>query len=155
MKPAVKRTFVTRAGVEQVYAYLLDFANAEQWDPGTQSCERVSGDGGVGSVYRNVSKFMGREVRLTYTTVEAEPPTRVHLVGTNDSFEGHDILGFRAVAGGTEVTYFAEFHLQGASQLGAPLVALYLPRLADKTTKQMQRRLDGLADGGGTTGAGR
>lgn len=145
MKPTVSRTFTTTAPPEAVFDYLADFTNAEEWDPGTVSCERVSGDGGVGTVYRNVSSFLGRTTEITYTTVESERPTRIHLIGRNAQFEGHDVLGIRASGTGSEVTYTAEFAFSGAAQFAAPAVAAYLPVLARKTVGQLRSCLDRLA----------
>ncbi|WP_457206976.1 SRPBCC family protein [Nocardioides sp. P5_C9_2] len=145
MKPTVTRTFATTAPPEVVYDYLRDFTHAEEWDPGTVSCERISGDGGVGTVYRNVSSFLGRTSEITYTTVEAERPTRLHLTGTNEQFDGHDVLGIRASGTGSEVTYTAEFAFRGAARLAVPVVAAYLPVLARKTVDQLRTTLDGLA----------
>lgn len=145
MKPSVSRTFTTTASLQAAYDYLKDFTHAEEWDPGTKTCERVSGDGGVGTVYRNVSSFLGREVELTYTTAELAPPTRVHLRGLNEQFEGHDIFELREVGRGAEVTYNAEFSFSGAARLGAPLVAAYLPFLAKKTVAELKACLDRLA----------
>ena len=145
MKPTVSRTFTTTAPPEAVHDYLADFTNAEEWDPGTVSCERVAGDGGVGTVYRNVSSFLGRTSEITYTTVEVERPTRIHLTGHNQQFDGHDVLGVRASGTGSEVTYTAEFAFSGAARFAAPLVAAYLPVLARKTVDQLRTCLDGLA----------
>ena len=111
--PSVTRTFTTTATPEAAYRYLADFTNAEEWDPGTQTCERTSGDGGVGTTYRNVSTFLGREVEITYTAAELAPPTRVHLRGTNEQFEGHDIFVIRAAGRGSEVTYRADMSFSG------------------------------------------
>lgn len=143
MKPSVTRTLTTHASPEAVFDYLADFRNAEEWDPGTQTCERVSGEGGVGTTYRNVSKFLGRTSEITYVTEELERPTRLHMRGSNDDFEGHDVIGVRAVDEGTEVRYHAQFSFE--SKLAGPVVALYLPIYARKTIRQLQTSLDKLA----------
>ena len=140
--PAVSRTFTTTATPDAAYAYLSDFTHAEEWDPGTQSCERTSGDGGVGTTYRNVSKFLGREVVVTYTTAELAPPTRVHLRGTNEQFEGHDIFEITASGRGSQVRYTAQMSFSGLARLAAPVVAAYLPVLARKTVDQLRTSLD-------------
>lgn len=144
MKPTVSRTFTTSALPEAVFDYLADFTNAEEWDPGTVSCVRASGDGGVGTTYRNVSKFLGRESEITYTTDELQRPTRIHLIGRNEQFEGHDALGIRAHADGSEVTYTAEFSFKGSARFAAPGVAAYLPFLAKKTVDELKATLDRL-----------
>ena len=140
--PSVSRTFTTTATPDAAYAYLSDFTNAEEWDPGTRSCERTSGDGGVGTTYRNVSTFLGREVEVTYTTAELAPPTRVHLRGSNAQFDGHDIFEITAAGRGSQVRYTAEMSFDGLSKLASPLVAAYLPILARKTVDQLRASLD-------------
>jgi uncharacterized protein YndB with AHSA1/START domain len=142
--PSVSRTFTTTAPPGAVFDYLADFTNAEEWDPGTWSCERISGDGGVGTTYRNVSSFLGRESEITYTTAELERPTRIHLAGHNEQFDGHDVLGIRAHGTGSEVTYTAEFAFSGTARLAEPVVAAYLPFLANKTVDQQRDCLDSL-----------
>lgn len=142
------RVFTTPTPPDVVYAFLSDFANAEQWDPGTVECSRVDGDGGVGTTYRNVSSFLGRQTELVYVATELEPPTLVHFVGTNDQFTGHDKISMRASGAGTEVTYDAQFEFKGAAKVAIPLVAVYLPLLAKKTIAQLSRTLDGLRAGG-------
>ena len=142
MKPSVSRTFTTTASVQATYDYLRDFTNAEEWDPGTKTCVRTSGDGGVGTTYRNVSSFLGREAEVTYTTAELAPPTRVHMRGTNEQFEGHDVFSIRESGRGAEVTYHAEFAFSGVARLAIPLVAAYLPFLARKTVAQLTACLD-------------
>ena len=140
--PSISRTFSTIAAPDVAFAYLSDFTHAEEWDPGTQSCERTSGDGGVGTTYRNVSTFLGREVEITYTTAELAPPTRVHLRGTNEQFEGHDIFEITASGRGSEVRYTAEMSFSGLSRLASPVVSAYLPILARKTVDQLRASLD-------------
>lgn len=143
--PSVQRTFTTTTPPEQVFDYLSDFANAEAWDPGTVECTRSSGDGGVGTTYRNVSEFMGRKTELEYTAEELDRATFVHFVGRNEQFEGHDRIRLAPSGAGTEVTYDADFEFRGVTKIAVPAVALYLPRLADKTVEKMRGVLDGLA----------
>ncbi len=144
MKLNVRRTFVTPTAPEAVFAFLADFRNAEEWDPGTVTCELTTGQVGPGAVYRNVSEFLGRTTELTYTTLVHEPATRLHFQGTNDSFVGDDRLTLAPEGTGTRVEYHATFDLKGASALAVPVVAAYLPFLATKTIKQLSRTLDAL-----------
>ena len=140
--PSITRTFATTASPEAAHAYLADFRTAEEWDPGTRTCERTSGDGGGGTTYRNVSSFLGRTVEITYTAAELVVPTRVHLRGTNESFEGHDIFEITPATGGAQVSYTARMSFSGPARLASPLVQAYLPRLASKTVDQLRACLD-------------
>jgi carbon monoxide dehydrogenase subunit G len=142
--PSVHRTFTTTAAPDVVYAFLADFAHAEEWDPGTIECTRIDGDGGVGTRYRNVSSFLGRTTTVEYVARELEPPTFLHFEGNNEQFTGHDRIRLQASGSGTQVTYDAHFAFHGASKVVVPLVALYLPVLAKKTVAHMRERLDRL-----------
>ena len=66
------RTIAVERPVEEVFAYLADFTTTTRWDPGTVRTTRESGDGTVGTRYRNVSKFMGRTVELTYVVEDRD-----------------------------------------------------------------------------------
>jgi carbon monoxide dehydrogenase subunit G len=141
---SAQRTFTTSAPPDVVHAFLADFANAEEWDPGTVECTRVEGDGGVGTRYRNVSSFLGRRTTVEYVTEELEPPTYVHFHGSNEQFTGHDRIRLETSGAGTRVRYDADLGFHGASRAVVPLVALYLPFLANRTARQMRERLDRL-----------
>jgi hypothetical protein len=140
----VHRTLTTTAAPAVVQEYLADFENAVHWDPGTESCERVSGDGGPGTTYRNVSSFLGRRTELTYTARELVPARSVHFEGRNESFTGHDRIVVSPEGTGSRLDYDAEFAFSGAARLAVPLVALYLPFLASRTVEQLRRTLDAL-----------
>jgi hypothetical protein len=144
MELNVRRTFTTIASTEAVFAFLADFRNAETWDPGTVECTLIAGEVGAGATYRNVSEFLGRKTELTYVTLVHEPSTRLHFRGSNDSFVGDDRLSFSPVGAGTEVEYHATFDLRGAAVLAVPVVAAYLPFLANKTINQLKATLDAL-----------
>ena len=62
----IVRTVATDRPMAEVFAYLSDFTSTEEWDPGTLRTTRESGDGGVGTRYRNVSRFLGSGTELTY-----------------------------------------------------------------------------------------
>ena len=140
--PSITRTFATTASPEAAHAYLADFRNAAEWDPGTRTCERTGGDGGVGTTYRNVSSFLGRTVELTYVATEVDAPRRAHLHGTGPSFEGDDIFEVTPATGGSQVVYTARMEFSGLSRLAAPFVQAYLPLLASKTIDQLRACLD-------------
>jgi hypothetical protein len=143
--PTVSRTFTTIASPEVVFDYLADFTHTVEWDPPTVSCERVYGTGGVDTVYRNVTRFLRREVQTAYTAVELERPARLHFSAHNNAFDGDDTITIRPSGTGSEVTYSAQFRFSGASRLLVPGAAAYLPFLATKTIEQMRGCLDRLA----------
>ncbi len=139
----LRRTVRTTAPPDQVFPYLVDFRNAPEWDSGTVSCERVSGDGGPGTVYRNVSEFAGRTVELDYTVEEVDQP-RFVIVGRNDTTTSRDTITVTKTDAGSEVDYTAEFTFAGAARFLGPLMTPLLNRLGDKTAESLSDALAGL-----------
>ncbi|MEO6790233.1 MAG: SRPBCC family protein [Ornithinibacter sp.] len=139
----IERTVTTSAAPDTVFAYLSDFENATEWDSGTVSCTKVSGDGGPGTVYKNVSKFAGNEVSLDYTVETVDQPVFV-IVGRNDTTTSRDTITVTPAGGGSSVHYKAEFTFTGIAKFLGPVMAPLLGRLGDKTAEQLKNSLDRL-----------
>lgn len=138
----VERTFTVPRPVEEVYDYLLDFRHTNEWDPGTVSTTRTSGDGGVGTTYDNTSEFMGRRAELTYETVTANRPQRVEFRGRNGRVTTQDTMTFTSDGAGTSIHYRADFDFGTLGNLVAPLLLRRkLEQLADRTVDQLRRAL--------------
>ncbi|NHI18664.1 SRPBCC family protein [Phycicoccus endophyticus] len=137
----MERTITTAAPPADVLPYLADFRNATEWDAGTVSCERVSGDGGVGTRYRNVSKFAGNTVELEYTTEELGED-RIVIVGRNATTTSHDTITVRPEGTGSAVTYRAEFEFSGMARFLGPVMTPLLERLGDRTAAQLEEVLE-------------
>ncbi len=145
----VERTITVGQPVAKVWAYLSDFTTTEDWDPPTVSTVRLSGDGGVGTTYTNVSKFLGRETETQYVVTEHEVGRRFQLEGDAGSVKVLDTMTFEssvgdAGVGETTVTYRAEFHPVGVAKLVEPLLPLALKILGDKVAKSLEERLSAL-----------
>jgi carbon monoxide dehydrogenase subunit G len=134
----VQRTFLVNRPVEVVVPYLADFANAEQWDPGTQSCSRIgSGPVEVGARWHNVSKILGLKTELEYTLTRLETD-HITLVGRNDTATSTDDIVVRPHLDGAEVTYDSTVELHGAAKLAAPVMKLEFEKLGGETEKSIQ-----------------
>ena len=140
----VERTFTVSRSIEDVFAYLGDFTTTNEWDPGTRSTTRTSGDGGLGTTYANTSEFMGRSVDLTYETITYDEPTKVQFRGRNGRTSAMDSMTLTALPdGGTSIHYRADFEFPFLIRLVAPLVVgRKLPTLADETIAQIKRSLE-------------
>jgi uncharacterized protein YndB with AHSA1/START domain len=139
--PHIERTITVPGSAEEVYAYLADFTTTEEWDPPTQTTELLSGDGGVGTRYRNVSKFLGKETETVYTVVTLDPPRRLELTGDTTSMTLHDTITVEDHGDEVRVTYRAEFHPEGALKLATPLLPPALKALGDSAAGQMEECL--------------
>jgi uncharacterized protein YndB with AHSA1/START domain len=139
--PSIRRTVVAAKPVETVFSYLADFANAVEWDAGTVSCRRLSGDGGVGTTYENVSSFRGRQTTLTYQVMEYVEDERLVLRGANKSVTAVDTMIFEAVSEGTRVTYNADFTFKGVAAMLTPFLKGPLAKLGDEAERSLAAAL--------------
>lgn len=139
----INRTVTTMSAADRVHEYLADFTNAVEWDSGTEACDRISGDGSVGTEYRNVSKFAGRSVELTYTLTELTP-TRIVLVGRNSTTTSTDTIDVSPRGSGSSIDYRAEFTFSGPARFLQPVLKPLFGRLGDQTAKTLATALDRL-----------
>lgn len=129
--------------IDEVFAYMADFSNVSEWDPSAVESRALNGAGAEeGARYAVTSRFLGREVPLTYETVSIERPTRVVLRGENESVVSLDEMSFRKLPdGGTEVTYDADLQLKGARRLLDPVFGLAFRRLCERARRRMREVL--------------
>ncbi|MEO7753131.1 MAG: SRPBCC family protein [Terracoccus sp.] len=144
----IVRTVTVSQPVDVVFGYLSDFTTTTEWDPGTVRTERVSGDGGVGTRYRNTSSFLGRETELDYVVTDLEPGRTIALRGENATVVANDTMTFAESTGqdgpGTTVTYHAAFELKGLARYVAPLLAPAFRKLGDEAEKGLRSALTAL-----------
>jgi carbon monoxide dehydrogenase subunit G len=144
----VSRTFDVRPQPSVVLDYLKDFSNAEEWDPGTESCTRNdSGPVRVGSTWHNVSKIAGVSTELTYTLDQLTDDTVV-LVGTNDTATSTDtitVVPSPDLPGGSRVTYEAVIELSGAAKIADPVMKIVFEKIGNDTEDDMTTVLNRLA----------
>ena len=139
--PNIERTITTDAPPDRVWRYLSDFTTAKEWDPVTTSTVREQGDGGVGTVYRNVWRMLGQELEIEYTVVEHDAPHLLRLRGSTPSLELVDTIIVEPEGSGSTVVYREEFTPQGVAKLAIPLMPLMLRNLADDTAEGIEERL--------------
>jgi len=140
----VQRTFTVKQQIETVVDYLMDFAHAESWDPGTVTCTQVSaGEVGVGTTWHNVSEILGRKTELSYQLTYADQ-RRLTFVGTNKTATATDDMTFEAVGDTTSITYQATVTLNGLAKLAEPLMRREFEKLAGKTAARMTETLESL-----------
>jgi carbon monoxide dehydrogenase subunit G len=142
--PTVSRTFSVTTPPDRVIDYLKDFGNAEDWDPGTQTCTRQgNGPIDVGTTWHNVSKIVGVKAELTYTLNTLSNRTLV-FVGKNNSATSVDTITVDASGAGSVITYKADLEMKGAAKLLNPAMKIVFEKLAGDTEKQMTTVLNGL-----------
>lgn len=139
------RSFPIDADAERAHAFLMDFANAEQWDPGTRACRRLDeGPIAVGARWHNRSKFGPFSTALEYVLEEMTAERLVFRGRNAGSTTTDELTLVPAGPGRATMTYHATVEMQGLSRLIEPPFGLYFRRLAGKTVAQLQRTLAAL-----------
>lgn len=116
----VERVMTLDHPLRNVVGFLADFSNAELWDPGTITCDRV-GTGGlsVGSEWHNVSEFRGRRTELLYRLARFDTD-HLTFVGRNKTATSTDDMRFEEHDGRTRLTYRAHVEFNGLARLATP-----------------------------------
>ena len=140
----MERSLTTGAVSSAVFAYLADFTTTTQWDPGTIETTRISGGGGIGTQYRNVSRFAGRESELIYRVEDVTAGRMISLRGENSAVVAHDRITVIPTHGATRVTYRAQFEFRGALRWCTFLLRPAVRRLVDRAADGLQQALDRL-----------
>lgn len=128
---------------EQAFAYLAEFSNIADWDPGVAAAQPLTDERlEVGARFEVRSSFFGREIPLTYETIEVDPPRKVVLRAATRTAVSRDELTFAVrPSGGTIVTYDAELQLKGPLRALELLMRLAFRRLGDNARDGLARRL--------------
>ena len=138
---------------EAAFAYVADFANAAEWDPGTARSERVDpGPVGVGARYRLDVRIGSRIAPMEYRITAFEPSRRVVLEGTGSGVSAVDEIRFAPAGQGTRIDYAADIRLGGLLRFIQPLLGGAFKRVALDAATGMRRTLDARA-GAATSGS--
>jgi carbon monoxide dehydrogenase subunit G len=136
----------TSLPIDEAFAFVADFANAERWDPGVATSAR-SDDGpiGVGARYRLGVRMGGRVTPMDYEVTAFEPGRRVVLAGTGRGVRAIDDIRFSPSEAGTRIDYTADIRLVGLLRPAGPFAAGALRRIGCAARDGMERALERLA----------
>ena len=139
-------TIETSLPIDEAFAYVADFANAQEWDPGVATADRLdSGPVGLGSRYRLGVRMGRRGAPMEYRISVFEPSTRVVLVGSGSGVSAVDDIRFERTASGTLVDYTADIRLGGVLRLIQPLLGRAFANLGRNAVEGMVRTLEARA----------
>jgi len=124
---------------EDAFAYLSDFANAAEWDPGIAESRRLTpGPTAVGSRFEVIAMFRGNRQRFEYVVTELEGDRRVALRGDGEKATSDDVITVTSAGAGSRIGYTADLRLKGVYRVAEPFLGSTFRRMGDDA-------LDGLA----------
>jgi carbon monoxide dehydrogenase subunit G len=143
-------TIETSLPIDETFAFIADFANAQHWDPGVATSERIDpGPVGLGARYQLGIRLRGRVAPMEYRITTYEPSRRVVLTGEGSNVSAVDEIRFEPTATGTRIDYTADIRLGGWMRLVAPFAGGSFEKLVRDALGGMQRVLDGRAKAAG------
>jgi uncharacterized protein YndB with AHSA1/START domain len=129
--------------VSDVFAFVADGTTAPKWRPGVLDVARESGDGGVGSIYRQgVKGPMGRRIPADYEVTEFEPDRLIAFKAIAGPFRPTGRFRFEPADGGTRVTFSLEGELTGVKKLLMAGAAAKTMRSEVGTLENLERLLE-------------
>ena len=136
-------TIATPLPIDATFAFIADFANAQHWDPGVRTSERLDdGPVALGARYSLGVRMRGRVAPIEYRITTYEPPRRVVLTGAGSNVHAVDEIRFEPTGSGTRIDYTADISLGGWMRLVEPVAGRAFEKIARDALGGMQRALD-------------
>ena len=136
----------TRLPLDAAFAFVADFANSMDWDPGVASSERIDpGAVGLGARYRLGVRVRGRVAPMEYRITTFEAPRRVVLSGEGSGISATDDIRFERTTTGTRIDYTADIRLGGVMRLAQPFLGSAFAKIARDALDGMERALEARA----------
>ena len=142
----IHERIATTLPIEAAFDYIADFANSQQWDPGTTASRRLDeGPVGSGARYGLTVRMGGRTAPMEYRISDFERPRRVVLVGSGSNVDAVDEIRFEEAGDGTIVDYTADIRLGGLLRLAEPFLGSTFEKIGRDAAAGMDAALEDLA----------
>jgi dehydrogenase/reductase SDR family member 12 len=142
--PLLEETLEVDRPLEDVFAFVGDFANTKDWDPGVAGATKVTdGPIEVGTRYAVDVVFNGRTLPMTYEVTAWDPPNHVALMGEGSTVRAVDDIRFEATETGTRIRYSADLRLKGVLRLVEPFLGKRFDETGKAAMAGMRRALEG------------
>jgi hypothetical protein len=137
-----KAKFNSPMSVDEAFGFLADFSNAPEWDANTKSSDLIEGDPyEVGAKYKVVTGFAGRDLTLTYETIEIDRPNMVKLKSGTGMADIEDVMTFESDGSGSVVSYEANILPHGIAKVLDPVFALIFKKVGDRAAESLKDAL--------------
>lgn len=146
--PILREHIQTSLPIDEAYAFVADFANSKDWDPGVATSSRIDdGPLGVGARFDLGVQMRGRVTPMEYEITTFDSPNRVVLTGSGSGVAAVDDIRFQATEAGTDIEYIADIRLRGLMRLVEPFAGGAFAEIGRNARDGMQRKLAEIAAG--------
>ncbi len=144
--PILREHIQTSLPIDEAFAFVADFANSKDWDPGVATSSRIDdGPLGVGARFDLGVQMRGRVTPMEYEITTFDSPNRVVLTGSGSGVAAVDDIRFQSTEAGTDIEYIADIRLRGLMRLVEPFVGGAFAEIGRNARDGMQRKLAEIA----------
>ncbi len=141
----VSGTVETKLSPEKAFAFLSEFENTSEWDPGTPVMDKLTpGPVAIGHRYHAEAEFRGKRQSLEYEVIELTD-RHIKLRGENKTVVSFDSIDVGPSPQGSLITYTAEFSIKGPAKIIQPLLKPAFMSLRDPALNGIRDTLNALA----------
>ncbi len=134
--PSAQHTTTINRPPEVVFAYVLDGEKCPEWRTHVMDIKRISGDGGVGSVYaQGVRGPMGRRIAADYEVTVCEPNRLLEFQTIAGPARPHGRFEIGPEAEGSRLTLSLDSQMKG-------LAGLFMGGMVQKTMDSEVRNIE-------------
>ena len=139
-----RREFELAGPVAEAFAYLADFDNAKEWDPGVERITRLTTPPtSLGTRFDVVFLFRGRRQRMEYEVTGFQDGQRLVLEGQGGKVRSQqDTITFIDRGDRTGVSYESVVRLTGVWRLAEPFLRPTLKRESDRALERMAEEFE-------------
>jgi carbon monoxide dehydrogenase subunit G len=135
-------SIVINRSLEEVFVFLSDLENNLKWRSGMIEAKKTSaGPIGVGTTYRMINNFFGRQIEGEAEVTEYEP-NRQYATRNKSGLPVETRRTFEPVPGGTRVTFMVKVEVGGFMKLVEPLAARIGKRRLEADAATLKRLIE-------------
>ncbi len=138
----IQETVIVNRPVQEVFSFMSNGENGPRFELELVESKRLSGDGGVGTMYRDVRQIMGMRMPANRTVTVYEPNHRFQLRSALGPMQAEGTVLIEPAAGSAKVTTMLTVKGSGPFQLLEPLFARILHRQMKLNVQQLKKVLE-------------
>jgi uncharacterized protein YndB with AHSA1/START domain len=143
--PEAQHTVAINRPPQTVFAYLQDGEKCTEWRRGVMDIRRLSGDGGVGTVYsQGVRGPMGRRIAADYRVTVCEPDRLIEFETVAGPARPHGRFEITPEGEGSRVTMSLDATMSG---IGGFIMRRAVQRTMDTEVRELER-MKAILEGG-------
>lgn len=113
-----------QAPQQDVFDFVTNLANDSQWQSSIESVEKTSeGPIGVGTTWRDVTKFLGRKIETEIEMTKYDPPNRASVKAIRGPIPFENTYQVEARENGTQLSIRGQANIGGFFKIAEGMVA--------------------------------